>query len=83
MAYKISDYTKIVPLAEKEDILPPTKRKSIFHSGVDFMQSIISASLALLVALFFIWLNGKQHEYDQLNNDTKKDGTATISKSLW
>ena len=37
------------------------------------MQSIISAILALLVALFFIWLNGKQHEYDQLNNDTKKD----------
>ena len=37
------------------------------------METIISISLALLAAVFFMWVNGKQHEYDQLEDKPKGD----------
>ena len=35
------------------------------------MQTIISVLLALLAAVVFMWVNGKQHEYDQLEDKRK------------
>ncbi len=37
------------------------------------MENIISTLLALVAAVFFIWVNGKQHEFDQLEDKVKKD----------
>ena len=35
------------------------------------MQTIISVLLALVAAVVFMWVNGKQHEYDQLEDKRK------------
>lgn len=37
------------------------------------METIISTLFALLAAVFFMWVNGKQHEYDQLEDNPKGD----------
>ncbi len=37
------------------------------------MENIISTLLALVAAVFFIWVNGKQHEFDQLEDKINKD----------
>jgi hypothetical protein len=32
------------------------------------MSTIISMVLALFAAVFFMWINGRQYEYDQLED---------------
>jgi hypothetical protein len=36
------------------------------------MQSLFSVALALLAALWFRWITGKQVEFDRLDNEAKK-----------
>ena len=36
-------------------------------------QSIFSVLLALITAIFFIWVNNKQKEFDQLQDQPEKD----------
>jgi SNF family Na+-dependent transporter len=50
-----------------------SRSRSVIHSGVKAMQLIISVILALLATIFFWWINGKQHEYEELNKSSKKD----------
>jgi hypothetical protein len=35
------------------------------------MDTAISLVLAIFGAIFFMWLNGRQHEYDQLQDKPK------------
>jgi hypothetical protein len=32
------------------------------------MDTIVSMILAVFAAIFFMWVNGKQHEFDQLQD---------------
>jgi hypothetical protein len=35
------------------------------------MHTLVSIVLAVLAAIFFMWVNGKQHEFDQLQDKPK------------
>ena len=56
---------------EKEASVP--KRPLLIRIGAWIMENIVSTLLALLAAVFFIWVNGKQHEFDQLEDKVNKD----------
>jgi hypothetical protein len=32
------------------------------------MNTFLSATVALIAAIFLMWLNGRQHEFDQLED---------------
>ncbi len=57
----------------KEKIASASKRPLLLRMGAWIMENIISTLLALVAAVFFIWVNGKQHEFDQLEDKVKKD----------
>jgi hypothetical protein len=50
-----------------------SKRPFLLRIGAWIMETIISVLLALLAAVVFMWVNGKQHEYDQLEDKRKGD----------
>ena len=58
---------------KKEKIASASKRPLLLRMGAWIMENIISTLLALVAAVFFIWVNGKQHEFDQLEDKVKKD----------
>ena len=35
------------------------------------METILSTALTVVGAIFFMWLNGKQHEFDRLQDKSK------------
>ena len=35
------------------------------------MDTILSLVLAIFGAIFFMWINGRQHEFDQLQDKAK------------
>ena len=35
------------------------------------MDTIVSMVLAIFAAIFFLWINGSQHEFDQLQDKSK------------
>lgn len=35
------------------------------------MDTIVSLVLAMFAAIFFMWINGRQHEYDQLEDKSE------------
>jgi hypothetical protein len=49
------------------------KRPLLIRIGAWIMENIISTLFALLAAVFFIWVNGKQHEFDKLEDKPKRD----------
>ena len=51
------------------------KPKSFFLLRIisRILQSIFSILLALITAIFFIWVNNKQKEFDQLQDKSKND----------
>jgi len=58
---------------EKEKEASGSKRPLLIRIGAWIMENIISTPFALLAAVFFIWVNGKQHEFDQLEDKPNRD----------
>jgi len=63
--------TRISSLPLKQNASEVSKNVSIFQSGVKLMDTVLSMVLAGFVAIFFMWVNGKQHEFDELEDRSK------------
>jgi hypothetical protein len=63
--------TRISSLPLKQNASEVSKNVSIFRSGVKLMDTVLSMVLAGFVAIFFMWVNGKQHEFDELEDRSK------------
>jgi hypothetical protein len=57
----------------KEKVASGSRRPLLLRIGAWIMENIISTLLALVAAVFFIWVNGKQQEFDQLEDRINKD----------
>jgi hypothetical protein len=61
--------TKTLPLSLNRNTQPHAQRTSISLSGVlTIMETIISTALTLFVGVFFVWLNGRQQEFNELED---------------
>lgn len=56
------------PLLLKQNATSDSKRVSLLRIGAQVVDTIISMVLSVFAAIFFAWLNGKQHEFDQLQD---------------
>jgi len=63
--------TRISSLPLKQNASEVSKKVSLFRSGVKIMDTMVSMVLAGFVAIFFMWVNGKQHEFDELEDKSK------------
>jgi len=63
--------TRISSLPLKQNASEVSKNVSIFRSGVKLMDTVLSMVLAGFVAIFFMWVNGKQHEFDELEDKSR------------
>jgi hypothetical protein len=63
--------TRISSLPLKQNASEAPKGSSLFRSGVKLMDTMVSMVLAGFVAIFFMWVNGKQHEFDELEDKSK------------
>jgi len=63
--------TRISSLPLKQNASEVSKKVSLFRSGVKLMDTMLSMVLAGFVAIFFMWVNGKQHEFDELEDKSK------------
>ena len=63
--------TRISSLPLKQNASSESKKVSLFQSGVKLMDTMVSMVLAGFVAIFFMWVNGKQHEFDELEDRAK------------
>jgi hypothetical protein len=63
--------TRISSLPLKQNASEVSKKISLFQSGVNLMDTMVSMVLAGFVAIFFMWVNGKQHEFDELEDKSK------------
>jgi nitrogen fixation-related uncharacterized protein len=43
----------------------------LLQSGVSLLKNIVSVILLLITTIFFRWVNGKQSEYDDLQDKPK------------
>jgi hypothetical protein len=53
---------------QQETSLETPKKASLIRSGVKLMDTMVSMVLAGFVAIFFMWVNGRQHEFDELED---------------
>ena len=63
--------TRISSLPLKQNASEVSQNVSIFRSGVKLMDTMVSMVLAGFVAIFFMWVNGRQHEFDELEDKRK------------
>jgi hypothetical protein len=63
--------TRISSLPLQQNASETSKKVSLFRSGVKLMDTMVSMVLAGFVAIFFMWVNGKQHEFDELEDKSK------------
>jgi hypothetical protein len=63
--------TRISSLPLKQNASDVSKKVSIFQSGVKLMDTMVSMVLAGFVALFFMWINGKQQEFEELEDKSR------------
>jgi hypothetical protein len=61
--------TKTLPLSLNQTTQSDSKSTNVSLSGVlAVLDTIVSATLALFGTIFFAWMNGKQQEFDELEN---------------
>jgi biopolymer transport protein ExbB/TolQ len=61
--------TKTLPLSLKRPAQSDTKGTIISLSGAwTIMETLISTVLTLFVAIIFVWVNGRQKEFNELEN---------------
>jgi hypothetical protein len=63
--------TRITSLLLKQRASSTPKKVSLLRIGARVMDTIISMVLAMFAAIFFMWINGKQHEFDQLQDKSQ------------
>jgi len=63
--------TRISPLLLKQSASPDSKRISLLRIGAQVVDTIVSMVLAVFAAIFFMWINGSQREFDQLQDKPK------------
>jgi len=63
--------TRISSLPLKQNTSETSSTVSLFRSGVKLMDTLVSMVLAGFVAIFFMWVNGRQHEFDELEDKRK------------
>jgi hypothetical protein len=63
--------TRISSILLKQHAVPDSKRVSLLRIGAQVVDTLVSMVLAVVSAIFFIWVNGKQHEFDQLQDKPK------------
>jgi len=56
------------PLLLKQKASSDSKRISLFRLGAQLVDMIVSLVLSAFAAVFFAWLNGKQKEFEQLED---------------
>ena len=64
--------TRTLPLSWKRDTASNSKKVSPLQIGVRIMDTILSTVLALFVAIFFVWVNGRQQEFDELQDSPER-----------
>jgi len=60
--------TRITSLPLQQNASAESQNVSLFRSGVNLMHTVLSMFLAGFAAIFFMWVNGKQHEFDELED---------------
>ena len=63
--------TRISTLLFKQDASSTPKRVSLLRIGVQIVDTIVSLVLSVFAAIFFMWINGSQREFDQLQDKPK------------
>ena len=60
--------TRISHLQLKHDETSTTKRTSLFQSGANLMNELLSLIVTAFAAIFVMWINGKQRDFDQMQD---------------
>jgi hypothetical protein len=60
--------TRITSFPLQQNASAESQKVSLFRSGVNLMHTVLSMVLAGFAAIFFMWVNGKQHEFDELED---------------
>jgi len=60
--------TRITSIPLQQNASAESQNVSLFRSGVNLMHTVLSMVLAGFAAIFFMWVNGKQHEFDELED---------------
>jgi hypothetical protein len=60
--------TRITSLPLQQNASAESQKVSLFRSGVKLMDTVLTMVLAGFAAIFFMWVNGKQHEFDELED---------------
>jgi len=63
--------TRITSLPLQQNASVESQKVSLFRSGVKLMDTVLSLVLAGFAAIFFMWVNGKQHEFDELEDKAR------------
>jgi hypothetical protein len=63
--------TRIRSLPLQQNASAESQKVSLFRSGVNLMDTVLSMVLAGFAAIFFMWVNGKQHEFDELEDKVR------------
>jgi hypothetical protein len=63
--------TRITSLPLQQNASAESHKVSLFRSGVKLMDTVLSMVLAGFAAIFFMWVNGKQHEFDELEDKVR------------
>ena len=64
--------TKTLDLSLNRTAPSDSKKMVISLSGIRMiLETIVSTALALVMAIFFVWMNGRQQEFDQLEDKLK------------
>ena len=63
--------TRISPILLKQHAASDSKRVSLVRIGAQVVDTLVSMVLAVFAAIFFMWVNGRQHEFDQLQDQPK------------
>jgi hypothetical protein len=60
-----------LPLKQSASSNSTAKSISLLRIGAQVVDTIVSMVLAVFAAIFFMWINGSQHEFDQLQDKPK------------
>ena len=63
--------TRITSIPLQQNASVESQKVSLFRSGVKLMDTVLSLVLAGFAAIFFMWVNGKQHEFDELEDKAR------------
>jgi hypothetical protein len=63
--------TRISSILWKQSVSSNSKTISLLRIGAQIVDTFVSLVLAVFAAVFFMWLNGRQQEFDQLQDKPK------------